>query len=94
MTGMVGGQLVITVPELGILQGSVLGPREIMEAERIEITKVEDLNATSVTDLDTLLESVVKKRSTVINVMALDTLQEIVVKTRLVATIAMRPDMS
>ena len=82
MRGMVRGHLVITVPELGILQGSVLGPREIMEDEGIEITKVEDLNAISVTDLDTLLESVVKKRNTVINVMALDTLQEIVVKTR------------
>ena len=94
MRGMVRGHLVITVPELDILQGSVLGPREIMEDEGIEITKVEDLNATSVTDLDTSLESVVKKRNTALNVMALDTLQKIVVKTRLLATIAIRLDMS
>ena len=65
-----------------------------MEDEGIEITKVEDLNATSVTDLDTSLESVVKKRNTALNVMALDTLQKIVVKTRLLATIAIRLDMS
>lgn len=61
-----------------------------MEEEGIEITEVEDLNATSATDLDILLASAERKKIVATSVTALGISQEIAVKTRIHVTIAMR----
>lgn len=77
-----------------ILQGNVRREMETMvaavEEEEIEIMEAVDLNATSVTGLDILPASAVRKKIVATSVMGLVTLQGIAAKMRIHATIAMR----